>query len=165
MEHSVPTSYPADGRGINYYSLKGKVVKFTSASEVDYEIYADEGMLARVLSVTDDSCGKDRMVKIRLDFDEFKEHNERLQKPNFYDNNGNPTLTWYESGLYEDGKDTIICMEDTEKYLPPFVPIDDIPITVEECLDLLKECYDAEEIGQELSVKIEKLLRHAKRIA
>jgi hypothetical protein len=133
------TTTAKDGKGLDYYSLQGKVVQMTKACETDYEIYADEGMLARVLTVEDDSHGDDRMVKIRLDFDEFKEYNEPLQKPNFYDRQGNPTETWYESGLYEDGKDTIYCMEDTEQHLPPFIPFDGIPVTTKECLDLIEE--------------------------
>lgn len=143
MENAVPTSYPADGRGINYYSLQGAVVRISAEAEKNYEIYADEGMLARVVSVTDDSHGKDRMVKVELDFSDFYDHNKRFQKANFFDKNGRATLTWYESGLYNNGRDTVYCMEDTEKCLPPFVPVDEIPVTVEDCLDVLKMVWEA----------------------
>ena len=131
------------GKGLDYYSLEGKIVKFVPEVDVNYELYADVGMLARVVSVVDDSHGDDKMVKIELDFNDFKDHNARFQKANFWDDNGQPTKTWYESGLYGNGRDTIICMTNTEKYLPPFVPVEDISetITVDECLDVLKELY------------------------
>jgi len=142
-----------NGKGLDYYSLKGKVVQFTPVSEVEYEIYADEGMLARVVDVQDDSHGSDKMVKITVDFNDFFDYNKRLQKPNFYDNDGNANQTWYESGLYKNGLDTIICMTDTTQHLPPFVPIDHVPITVDECLDVLKMIHEA---GNYLMIACEK---------
>jgi hypothetical protein len=134
----------ANGKGLDYFSLQGQVVRITPEADNNYEIEADEGMLARVISVVDDSHGDDKMVKIELDFNDFKDHNARFQKANFYDKQGNPTLTWYESGLYGNGRDSIICMTETDKYLPPFVPVKvSETITVDECLDILKMVHEA----------------------
>lgn len=130
-------------RGINYFSLIGKNVEFTATVESEYEIDFDAGMLARVIDVEQDH-GDGDVLKIVVDHSDFFDHNRRLMKANYYDKDGRPRLTWEESGLMNaNGRETIYVMADSEKHLPPFIVVDEVPISVEECLDILKIVHEA----------------------
>jgi hypothetical protein len=69
-------------------------------------------------------------------------------KPNYYDKNGVPCLTWEESGLMRL-KETIYVDKDTEMYPLPFDVLDEVPVTIDECLDILKMMQDAGNIIME----------------
>ena len=62
------------------------------------EGYADQGMRAHVTSF--ESFG-DGVVKVHVDFSAFDEFNKAIEKPNYFDKNGSPTLTAREAGQYQ----------------------------------------------------------------
>lgn len=78
--------------------LMGRVIVFQKGAE-DLEAYPEEGMKARVkgLRMTHDGD----VVELVVDYTEFEDYNERFESANYYDDNGNPTLTARESGFYE----------------------------------------------------------------
>lgn len=64
----------------------------------DQESYPEPGMRAYATGyspVESDVC------RIQFDFGAFDEHNKALEKPNYYDKNGEATLTAREAGEYE----------------------------------------------------------------
>jgi hypothetical protein len=132
---------------MNFDDLVGKTVCFNKLAETQYEIDFDEGMLARVISVEPDyGCGD--VVKIFVDHTDFIDHNRKLMKPNYYDKDGLACLTWEESGLMRL-KETIYVDKDTEKFPLPFDVLDEVPVTVDDCLDVLKMVWEAGNILME----------------
>lgn len=67
------------------------------------ELEPDPGMLGRILEVgqVDEYDPKESTVDFTVDFLEFTEQNKAFATRNFYDANGQPTLTWMETDYYE----------------------------------------------------------------
>ncbi len=108
------------GKGINYFSLIGKVVQFTDTINTHYEVCFDSGMLARVIDVKPNV--NPEVLEIIVDHSEFLNHNRPLMKPDFYDRDGKPNQTWEQSGFMKsDFCEKIFVMQDSEKHLPPFI--------------------------------------------
>jgi hypothetical protein len=91
------------------------VVKFNKRAELQDSNF-DEGMMAEIVSAHDngdcyvfDCC-----------FAKFEEYNKAFMKPNYYDNNGNPTLKWCETGFYPKDKcdDIYVGYDDDESTFP-----------------------------------------------
>jgi len=57
------------------------------------------------------SFENDNMYSLYLDFSPYEKFNKTVAVPSFWDEKGNPTLTWFESGYYKDGKVEIYVME------------------------------------------------------
>jgi hypothetical protein len=91
-------------------NLIGKVIEFT-AGVADLEVYAEEGMKARVKGFRLICEGE--VVEMVVDYSEFEKHNEGFESANYYDDNGNPILTAREAGFYEP-RDTIF-LDGTQK--------------------------------------------------
>lgn len=66
------------------------------------EDYLEAGMLARVTGITDDRHDRD-MYRIHFSFSEFNEHNQKMETPNYYDQNHNPVLTATAAGKVPAG--------------------------------------------------------------
>lgn len=83
--------------------LKGKIVEFTSKIE-DWECYADNYMRARVIGYKfnphGDTIPSEQVHEIFFDFSEFDEHNRKYEQNNYWDKDGNATLTAREAGYY-----------------------------------------------------------------
>ena len=83
--------------------LIGKTVKFTSEIE-EMSLNADPNQRARILSITgedlDSEDKREHVYIVTFDYSEFEEYNKKFASANFYDKNGNPTLTAREAGLY-----------------------------------------------------------------
>lgn len=78
------------------------VVRFTEEIE-DFE-GPDEGMIAALLNI-EDSPYEDDTLHLFFDFSGYEEENKAVAKHDFYDNNGEPTLSWFETNFYpSDGK-------------------------------------------------------------
>lgn len=71
----------------------------------------DVGMLCAITSINRypnyDEDGK-KAYKVYLDYSRYEEYNKAMAIPNFYDNVGNPTLTWFQSKMYRDTDELII---------------------------------------------------------
>jgi len=78
----------------------------------------DVGMRGILLKLREDSDGCVEMV---LDISLFEPLNKTLGKANYWDDHGEPTMTWFESSCYpEDGKTSIYV--DSELYeASPFI--------------------------------------------
>ena len=63
----------------------------------------DSGMLGRITSIGSEDIWErgTSTIPFVIDFLEFTEHNKPLMVANWYDSNGNPSLTWAETRGYE----------------------------------------------------------------
>ena len=63
----------------------------------------DSGMIGRIIGVSDEDVWErgNSIVSFNVNFKEFESHNKTIAKSDWYDENGNPTLTWVESRYYE----------------------------------------------------------------
>lgn len=73
-------------------------VEFVSGVE-DLEAYPEAGMRATITSVIRDHDDEDVFI-VGLDFTEHDEFNKAFESTNYFDRNGNPTLTAREAGCY-----------------------------------------------------------------
>lgn len=84
--------------------LKGKVIEFTKKIE-DWECYADQYMRARVIgyryNAHNDTVPSEQVHELFFDYSEFDEHNQKYEQNNYWDKNGNATLTAREAGYYK----------------------------------------------------------------
>lgn len=89
--------------------IKGKVIQFDKGINL-YEVYAEEGMKARIVGYvynmyseedpTNESKDAETVHKLLVDYSEFEQHNEKYEESNYYDKDGNPCLTAREAGYY-----------------------------------------------------------------
>lgn len=96
------------------------VIRFNDHVE-SLELDPDSGMMAEVLSLKHDG---DEVTKIRANFSAFEAHNRQFAKANYYDENGQPTLTWFQLGYPKDGIDTFY-VDQCGRDGPPFDLIED----------------------------------------
>ncbi len=75
------------------------VVVFSKSIE-DAETYPEPGMRARVTGVLSVDADED-LLKIAVDYGEFDSFNRPFESANYYDKQGNPTLTAREAGYYK----------------------------------------------------------------
>lgn len=63
----------------------------------------DNGMIGRITGVTgEDQWGDgESTISFIIDFKEFHDYNVNVAKPNWFDENSNPTLTWMQTKHYE----------------------------------------------------------------
>lgn len=84
-------------------NIKGKVVTF-DRDIVNWECYADQYMKARVVgyryNTGNDTEPSEIVHDIIFDFSEFDEHNQKYEQSNYWDKNGQATLTAREAGYY-----------------------------------------------------------------
>ncbi len=74
----------------------GKVVVFNEKTDI-MESDFDIGMKARVLGI---DLKDDDVWRVYFDFSEFNEYNKARAKPNYYDERGKPTLTWWDKSYF-----------------------------------------------------------------
>lgn len=85
--------------------LVGKTIRFTITADGS-ELGFEPGMMGVVVSAEHNQDGgndptDDGVFKLRVDFGgKYLEHNEKLMVPNYYDENGNPTLKWNQTKFY-----------------------------------------------------------------
>ncbi|MCW3793980.1 hypothetical protein OM416_20505 [Paenibacillus sp. LS1] len=65
------------------------------------ESHFDENMKARLVNM---SSAENDCYRLTFDFSEFEDYNKKHEKPNFYDDQQNPSLTWSESKFYPQNK-------------------------------------------------------------
>lgn len=80
-------------------NLVGKKIQFNDKID-NWEMYAEEGMLAVVTKFYFDSSNDDPVHKIFFDFSPYEHENHRRQNANYYDKKGIPCLTAVEAGYY-----------------------------------------------------------------
>jgi hypothetical protein len=51
---------------------------------------------------------------IIMDFEPYLAYNKSIAKPNWYDNNSNPTLTWFETNYYDKNGNDVLFDENTD---------------------------------------------------
>lgn len=77
----------------------------TIQSNVFEEAFLEEGMKARIISLSSDNEENDDVVyEFVLDFSEFYDFNKQFAVPNYYDSNREPTLTAEEAGYMPSNK-------------------------------------------------------------
>lgn len=86
----------------------------------DLESYPEKGMRATVTGAVIDheEYDGDAVIRLFVDYSKFDAENASLEAHNYYDKNGEPTLTAREAGWYKI-KDTLYVManDDAEAYL------------------------------------------------
>lgn len=77
-------------------------VEFISMSDVIDDVIPDEQMRGQLISISplEDEDVDELLVVCNLSA--FEEHNRRVAKHDWYDRDGNPSLSWFESGFYPD---------------------------------------------------------------
>lgn len=134
-----------------FKNLVGKFIKFTDAVE-EYELEFDAGMIAKITHFETEFLGLDEHgkeqwgINLFFDFSQYEEYNKQFMKPNFYDNNGLPTIKWSESKFYPSKKVTSYWFDpDLKQYPLPFEVVGDASYpTIEECLELIKKIATVE---------------------
>lgn len=80
----------------------------------------DEGMKCNITNIIRDPSYDDdeyKGYKVFLDFTPYEEYNKAMAVPSFWDSNGEPTLTWFESKYYTGKEDFILeANEDIDYY-------------------------------------------------
>lgn len=75
----------------------GQTIQFTDEVELaDCDPHFGPSMMAKIHGVNFIDGG----ISITLNFQEFHEHNRKVATPCFFDDEGNPSLTWQESKVY-----------------------------------------------------------------
>ena len=86
-------------------NLIGQVIQFTKNIE-DFEVYAENGMRARIVNVIEDvhhdNDHENQVHKIVVDYTEFDEFNKQFESSNYWDKNGQACLTAREAGFYKE---------------------------------------------------------------
>jgi len=108
--------------------LIGKTVKFLNKIE-QMEVNADPNQRARILSITgeylDSEDKHDHVYIVTFDYSEFEEYNKNFASANFYDKNGNPTLTAHEAGVYKQHEKAYFGSPDIWPFENYFTLLDD----------------------------------------
>jgi hypothetical protein len=89
-------------------------ITFTKAVE-DLEGYPEAGMKAQVIEATEID---NEMIRIVVDYTPFDAQNQALEKANYYDKGGKPTLTARQAGMYQPTESFLIDFSD--KYAATF---------------------------------------------
>ncbi|MCA1066026.1 hypothetical protein QTG56_25955 (plasmid) [Rossellomorea sp. AcN35-11] len=87
-------------------SGKKPIIRFT---ELIYEYGIDEsvdpGMIGKVIGVTQEY---DDSFRFLVDLNDFVEQNKSVASTNWYDSNGDPRLTWFDTDRYpKDGIEAV----------------------------------------------------------
>jgi hypothetical protein len=79
------------------------------AGVLDLEGYAEPKMRAHLIAV--DFRGDDIAV-LKVDYTDFEDFNKAFEQANYYDEEGNPTLTAREAGHYQPQEDLYVMASD-----------------------------------------------------
>lgn len=79
-------------------------IEFKECAE-DLEAYVEPKMRAHVISV---KVGPDDIAVLKVDYSAYDEFNKAFETANYFDKNGNPTLTARESGDYNLQEDLYV---------------------------------------------------------
>ena len=94
-------------------------IEFTKGIE-DLEGYAEPGMRAHLV---DYLPSRDDVVELRVNYQIFEDFNRGLEKANYYDKDGKPTLTARESGHYNVTETYyVMATDDPAKYFSAIDP-------------------------------------------
>lgn len=77
------------------------IIEFTEEAEfVEYDV--DKDMQCKIVSCSEPD--RHGTILLKCDLNGFEEYNKTFAKCNWFDENRNPRLTWFESGYYpKDG--------------------------------------------------------------
>lgn len=84
------------------------VVEFATNIE-ELDVYAEPGMRARAIAARIDADG---LAAITFRYTEFERHNAPLERPTYYDKDGNPTLTAHQANAYHPEEDIYFDVEE-----------------------------------------------------
>jgi len=76
---------------------------------LELEVYAEPKMRAHLLAVV---LERDDIAILKLDYSAFDEFNKAFEQSNYYDKEGNPTLTAREAGSYQPQEDLYVMASD-----------------------------------------------------
>ena len=83
------------------------VIEFNKLIE-KYDYDPDAGMRFRIISCT--KVDEYNCIWFKCDMSEFMDLNKQIAKPDWYDENNNPTLTWFESSFYPNDNIFDMCV-------------------------------------------------------
>ena len=75
----------------------------------DFECYAEPKMRAHLVAV---DFHQDDVVLLKFEYSEFDEYNKAFESANYFDKNGEPTLTAREAGYYSIKEDIYVMAHD-----------------------------------------------------
>lgn len=75
----------------------------------ELESYAEPKMRAHLIAV---ELQRDDIAVLKVDYSAFDEYNKAFEQANYYDRNGNPTLTAREAGHYTVQEDLYVMASD-----------------------------------------------------
>lgn len=110
----------------NLVSGRPLAVEFGPRIE-EQEAYTESGMRAHIL---DYGVEHGDVLKVKVSYELFEEFNQAFEKANYFDKNGNPTLTARQAGQYQV-TETL--------YMSPDEPVDGYLTPIEPELGLLQE--------------------------
>lgn len=91
-----------------------EAIKVQFLKQIFEDHFPERGMKAWLTAI--DKCESERCWKLFFDFTEFEDENDKYLKPNYYDDNSNPTLTAKEVGSYSNKYSVYFGDFDIEEY-------------------------------------------------
>lgn len=90
------------------------------AGVVELEAYAEPKMRAHLVAV---ELQRDDIAVLKVDYSAFEDFNKTFEQANYYDAQGNPTLTAREAGQYEPKEDLyVMASDDLESKILAILP-------------------------------------------
>ncbi|BDC78279.1 hypothetical protein MRCP2_p0140 (plasmid) [Aquipseudomonas alcaligenes] len=90
------------------------------AGVVELEAYAEPRMRAHLVAV---ELQRDDVAVLKVDYSAFEDFNKVFEQANYYDAQGNPTLTAREAGQYEPQEDLyVMASDDLESKILAILP-------------------------------------------
>lgn len=119
---------------MNARELKDALVGTSLAIElgsgvVELEAYAEPKMRAHLVAV---ELQRDDIAVLTVDYSEFEGYNQAFEQANYYDRDGNPTLTAREAGQYTAREDLyVMASEDLEPKMLALLPSSSLALIAE----------------------------------
>jgi hypothetical protein len=90
------------------------------AGVLELEAYAEPKMRAHLVAV---DLQRDDIAVLKVDYSAFEDFNKVFEQANYYDGQGNPTLTAREAGQYEPQEDLyVMASDDLESQILTILP-------------------------------------------
>lgn len=119
---------------MNARELKDALVGTSLAIElgsgvVELEAYAAPKMRAHLVAV---ELQRDDIAVLTVDYSEFDGYNQAFEQANYYDRDGNPTLTAREAGQYPEREELyVMASEDLEPKMLTLLPSSSLALIAE----------------------------------
>ena len=93
---------------------KDVVIQFKENIHNYVEESVDANMIGKIVGVSEEYLD-DNFLTLHINLNDYKTHNQSVAKRDWFDAKGNPTLTWFDSGMYpKDGIVQIVFDKDLD---------------------------------------------------